>query len=140
MTLTVHEAFLHARSAARYAAIEALAGHPVRAREWLLVMDEYANQPAAFGEGRAIDVTFETKPDSRMLLRTEKAAALYALGSHHDAFEELWAVVQARPDYLRAQRGIYDVATRLLEGGSRDPRVETARRRAAQVLSARPGP
>lgn len=135
MLLPVHETYLHARSAARYAAIEALADHPAKARRWLLVMDEYVQKPSAGGEGRAIEASFEARPDSRYLLKMEKAAALFALGSDGDAFEELLEVVQARPSYRRAWRGLLDVTGRLLQAGSQDPRVrrahELARRRVA---------
>jgi tetratricopeptide (TPR) repeat protein len=130
--LDVHSTFVRARSAARYAALEALAGHRQQARSWLLYMDALQHRGSAEAK---LERTYREKPDSRWILRTEKAAAYYALGEYRRAYEELRAVVRARPDFLRAQRGLYDVCSKLLAAGETDPAVRAARDAARARLS-----
>jgi hypothetical protein len=103
-------------------------------------MEDFEQRPARFGSGRAIEKTYQAKPESSLLLRTERAAALYALDDLQAAFEELWVVTRRRPDYLRAQRGMLELSARLLQSGARDPRILQAHREARQRLGLDDGP
>ncbi len=123
----VHETYRHAMSAARYASIEATHGNERLAREWLLVMDSYMNEPARFGEGRAIDASYAEKPDAEVMLRLERAVALYTVGDDRAALELLLDVLEQRPGLRRAMQVLAAVTERMQRAGSDDPRLREAR-------------
>jgi len=131
-----HGPYRNALSAARYAVLETLAGNRDAGSEWMVVEQEIEAAPAGIWSRPEVASTFAQHEQSRALLKTERAAAWFVLSDLQRAYRDMVAAADALPKNSRAQEGLIQICTQLLDSGMGDREVAAARQRAAARLQA----